>query len=232
MKLLKPTYRLSRLNFFLCTFLTIPIILYSGGWFGPLVGFVLFLPYLQYIVRPRLQDMGHSPWWASTLLVPVAILALTLVVPVAILCIIFMMSVLLSFPGIESASQGKMERIHKIAVAIGIGLVAALIMLATYGSLHRPCGEWSCSYGAEVGLKAETEVTQSAMNAMMLDRNLTTVDEHTSGPAVNIWPGTLDIYMKRTKTKYYYCWDARGNVYPRSEDPDVAENPGECPRKP
>ena len=74
---------------------------------------------------------------------------------------------------------------------------------------------------------------------MMADRNLTTVDGHTSGPAVNEWTGfptgtgvvALDLYMKKSTSMFYYCWDARGEVYPRSDDPDVAKKPRECSGK-
>ena len=82
---------------------------------------------------------------------------------------------------------------------------------------------------------------QSAIEIMMAVRSLTTVDEHTTGPAVNDWTlfptgtGIVPLgntYLRLTVSTYYYCWDARGEVYPRSDDPDVAKKPGECPRKP
>ena len=80
---------------------------------------------------------------------------------------------------------------------------------------------------------------QTAMNAMMADNNLTTVNGHTSGVAVNEWSGfptgtgvvALDAYTKKTTTAFYYCWDASGGIYPRSADPDVANKPGGCPTK-
>ena len=81
---------------------------------------------------------------------------------------------------------------------------------------------------------------QAAMATMMVDRNLTAVDEHATGPAVNDWTrfptgtGVVplgNIYVNMTISKFYYCWDARGETYPRSDDPDVAKKPGECPEK-
>ena len=101
-------------------------------------------------------------------------------------------------------------------------------------------GTRGCPDSGEVHLAAELELMQTAMNAMMADNSLTTVVEHTSGAAVNAWTALpaaaggapLAVYLKRTLTRHYYCWDARGNVYPRSDDPDVAKKPGECPQKP
>ena len=88
MNLLKPTYRLSRPRFFLCTlvyyvatvavFLIIPALEGLGGRIGPLLGFGLFLVYLHYVVRPRLKYMGHSQMWALTLLTPGLILLVSL----------------------------------------------------------------------------------------------------------------------------------------------------------
>ena len=78
------------------------------------------------------------------------------------------------------------------------------------------------------------------MIAMMFDRKLTTVDDHTTGPAVNTWNGflgpgavPLNNYLKVIPTQYYYCWDAKGNTWPRndpSKDPTrkSAEKAGEC----
>ena len=86
---------------------------------------------------------------------------------------------------------------------------------------------------------AELELVQTAMTAMMADKSLTTVDQHTSGAAVNAWPALpaaggapLAVYLKRPFTQYYYCWYARGNVYPRSYDPGVAKKPEECLQEP
>jgi len=121
-----------------------------------------------------------------------------------------------------------MKRFHKIAVTIVIGLLAAPIILYAYYVLT--LGPFPTP--KEGALYAELEAVQTAMNVMMVDRSLTSVDGHTSGPAVNEWTGTLDIYLGKSTTKYYYCWDARGEVYALSEAPDVAENPGECRQKP
>ena len=90
-------------------------------------------------------------------------------------------------------------------------------------------------------LAAEWEFIQTALVIMMVDRSINAVDEHTTGPAVNDWSlfptgtGVVPLgntYLRLTVSTYYYCWDARGEVYPRSDDPDVAEMPGECPQEP
>ena len=91
------------------------------------------------------------------------------------------------------------------------------------------------------GLAGELNTMQAAMETMMADRNLTTVDERTTGPAVNDWTafptgaGVVplgNVYVDLAKSIYYYCWNSLGEVYPRSGDADVAKEPGECPGKP
>ena len=42
----------------------------------------------------------------------------------------------------------------------------------------------------------------------------------------------LAVYLKGALTRYCYCWDALGNVYPRSDGLDVAKKPVECPQEP
>lgn len=91
------------------------------------------------------------------------------------------------------------------------------------------------------GLAGELNTMQAAMETMMVDRNLTTVDERTTGPAVNDWTafptgaGVVplgNVYVDLAKSIYYYCWNSLGEVYPRSGDADLAKEPGECPGKP
>ena len=131
-----------------------------------------------------------------------------------------------------------MKRILKI-VAIVVGILAAVIILATALSLIS-CPGLGCPDLEETPITAESALVQSAMNAMMADNGLTAIDGHTIGQAVNEWTGfptgpgaaSLDIYMKKPTTNFYYCWDRNGNLYPRSADPDDAEKPGECPQEP
>jgi hypothetical protein len=91
-------------------------------------------------------------------------------------------------------------------------------------------------------MKMETAVIGSVMQVMMVGQNVTRVDAHTTGPAVNDWtvfptgPGTIVLsdysdysdYMERNTTEFYFCWTAEGEVYPWSDDPVIASTPGEC----
>ena len=116
-----------------------------------------------------------------------------------------------------------------IIVLLGITVVGSFCTASYWPEERRDL----FTYG---GLPAERETMQSAMVAMMVDRNLTTADEHTTGPEVDDWTGfpagagvvALDIYVKRATSIFYYCWDARGEVYPRSDNPDAAKKPGQC----
>ena len=240
-----PTYRLSQMQFFMFTlawyvfvWLVGFIIAATGGsgvWFAVLLGLGLFLPYLHYIACPRLRDMGHSPWWA-----------LTLFIPLMNLCA---MVALLVFPGNRSANQGKWERIPAVAGLLAMLIIFLGTLLTTFAFLIAALTcfmetHWGCEdRGSKTAMFAETELMQSAMFAMMAEKKITTVtlnDLTNSSLGVNTWTAMpeglvatpLAGYLKEAKTKFYYCWDSNGNVYPRSEDPDDAEKPGQCPQEP
>ena len=131
-----------------------------------------------------------------------------------------------------------MKRFHKIAVTIVIGLLAAPIILYAFYVLT--LGPFPTS--KEAALAAETETMQTAMNAMMADKNINTVsanDDTTSSLGVNTWTNlpagpdaaALGGYLKKDTTKFYYCWTHSGEVYPRASHP-VGEQPGPCPAPP
>ena len=72
-------------------------------------------------------------------------------------------------------------------------------------------------------MASERETLQSAMNAMMAEKKITTVtpnDDTTRSLGVNTWTDlpegpdveALDGYLKKNRTKFYYCWDSQGNV--------------------
>ena len=132
-----------------------------------------------------------------------------------------------------------MKRVLK-RVAMVVGILAMLIILAAIALSLISCPGWGCQDSKETPLSVETYLVQDAMFAMMADKGLTALDGHTSGQAVNEWTGfptgtgaaALDTYIKKNTTVYYYCWDNNGNVYPRSDDLDDAEKPGECPQQP
>ncbi len=121
-------------------------------------------------------------------------------------------------------------------------LIVVLLVITFVGSIFT-AGYWPEEQGdfKNGALAAERDTMQTAMDSMMVYRNLTTVDAHTTGPAVNDWTafptGTgvvplVNVYVDLTTSTYYYCWDARGEVYPRSDDPDVAKEAGACPQEP
>ena len=125
-----------------------------------------------------------------------------------------------------------MKRILKI-VAIVVGILAALVILMPTWNSYNPVGPapWP-----------ETPRIQSAMDAMMQHNLLLTVsanDSTTASLGVNTWsaqptgPGATPLaplYLRLDTTESYFCWDASGLVYPRSDDPEEAKKPGECPQ--
>ena len=138
-----------------------------------------------------------------------------------------------------------MKRIRIIAAVLLAALIIFGVAILALPNILLPMvicpGGWFCSdYAAAEAFAAERDSVQIGMDIMMAERNLTAVDEHATGPAVNDWTrfptgtGVVplgNIYVNMTISKFYYCWDARGVTYPRSEDRDVAKKPGECPEK-
>jgi len=267
LNLVKPIYRLSRLQFFLYTlayYLFVLVVGFvigatggAGGWIGLLVGLVFFFLYLHYIARARLQDMGRNPWWALTILIPLVILpwwTFTALLPVTFLFVLCMVLVLLFFPGNQSANQVSPEGVPKI-VTVGAGLLAAPIILAgglvtafVFLTAISTCfvSAWGCEdYGSTAALLAETETIQTAMYAMMADKNITAVsanNDKTGSLGVNTWTGlpngpdaaALDGYLRKDTTLFYYCWDSKGHVYAQNKkdgvkaEPDDAEKQRPC----
>ena len=123
-----------------------------------------------------------------------------------------------------------------IELLVVIGIIVALAAI-TIPLVTRFTGS-----GKEGALAAETETVQTAMNAMMADTNITVVDENTSGPGIASWTAfpqggnseTLDGYLKKSTTTYFYCWEANGEVYAQNAaanapgTPDTAEAVGTC----
>ena len=102
-----------------------------------------------------------------------------------------------------------------IELLVVIGIIVALAAI-TIPLVTRFTGS-----GKEGALAAEKETVQTAMNAMMADVNITTVDAKTSGAGINTWTGVptgtnasvLSGYLKKGTTTYFYCWEANGEVY-------------------
>ena len=93
--------------------------------------------------------------------------------------------------------------------------------------------------GDEGALKAETETVQSAMNAMMADKGIVAVtanDKGTTSNGQNTWTAlpagtgaaTLDGYLKKNATKFFYCWDTKGNVYAQNKTDGVIAVPDDA----
>ncbi len=83
----------------------------------------------------------------------------------------------------------------------------------------------------EVGAMAEElDSVQSAMDIMMIDRKVVSVNTSPAS-SQNSWktfpngPGvaSLDIYLKAQDTAFYYCWDASGLIT------DQHRVPSACP---
>ncbi len=105
-----------------------------------------------------------------------------------------------------------------IELLVVIGIIVALAAITV------PLVTKFAGKGDEGALKAETETIQSAMNAMMADKGIVTVtanDKGTTSNGQNTWTAlpagtgaeTLDGYLKKNKTKFFYCWVTKGNVY-------------------
>ena len=125
-------------------------------------------------------------------------------------------------------------------VAIVVGILAALIIVsvitvcpASGGGDYRP---------PQAVLNLETEMMQSAMNAMMADKKITTVtpnDDTNNSLGVNTWrampegpdASSLYAYLIKTTTKYYYCWDSKGNVYAQNKEDGVVAEPKDAEKQ-
>ena len=95
-------------------------------------------------------------------------------------------------------------------------------------------------------MAAERETIQTAMNAMMAERDITTVAALVgpangtnafaalpTGDGAAVLYGTAgNRYLKTGVTNYYYCWTAGGEIYTRDPDPEVADDLGICSAPP
>ena len=120
-----------------------------------------------------------------------------------------------------------------IELLVVIGIIVALAAI-TVPLVTRFAGK-----GDEGALKAETETVRSAMNAMMADKGIITVtanDKGTTSNGQNTWTAlpagtgaeTLDGYLKKNKTKFFYCWDDKGNVYAQNKTDGVEAVPDDA----
>jgi len=120
-----------------------------------------------------------------------------------------------------------------IELLVVIGIIVALAAITV------PLVTKFAGKGDEGALKAETATIQSAMNAMMADKGIVTVtanDKGTTSNGQNTWTAlpagtgaeTLDGYLKKNKTKFFYCWDSNGNVYAQNKTDGVEAVPDDA----
>ena len=115
-----------------------------------------------------------------------------------------------------------------IELVVVIGIIAALTGV-TFFAVNK-----FSERGDEGALNAETELVQSAMYAMMADKKITTVTKNdntgTADDGVKAWTslpteGKLEDYLKKPNTKFYYCWDTKGNVWGLNAADNVKATP-------
>ena len=120
-----------------------------------------------------------------------------------------------------------------IELLVVVGIIVALAAITV------PLVTKFAGKGDEGALRAETETVQSAMNFMMADKEIVTVtanDKGTVSNGQNTWTGlpagtgaaTLDGYLQKTTTKFFYCWDSKGNVYAQNKTDGVLAVPDDA----
>ena len=114
-----------------------------------------------------------------------------------------------------------------------IGIIVALAAITV------PLVTKFAGKGDEGALEAETQTVQPAMDTMMADKGITTVtanDKGTTSNGQNTWTAlpagtgasTLDAYLKKNATKFFYCWDTSGNVYAQNSTDGVKAVPADA----
>ncbi len=117
-----------------------------------------------------------------------------------------------------------------IELLVVIGIIVALTAIIV------PLVTKFAGKGDEGALKAETETVQ---NAMMADKGIVAVtanDKGTTSNGQNTWTAlpagtgadTLDNYLKKNKTKFFYCWNTKGNVYAQNKTDGVIAVPDDA----
>ena len=118
-----------------------------------------------------------------------------------------------------------------IELLVVIGIIVALAAITI------PLVTRFTETGKEGALEAERQTVQTAMNAMMAEQNITTVDANETIAAVRDFtamptepsgvPAAADVYLapylKQTSTTYLFCWKANGEIYGRN---GAANTPG------
>lgn len=113
--------------------------------------------------------------------------------------------------------QGGFTLIEMIVV-VGIIAVLAAVIIPNIGRF--------IGSGESGAMVAEQESVQTAMNAMMAENAITTVDASAAAPKTNNWSalpaGTnaepLAGYLQSATTVYFYCWNASGQIVDQSRE--------------
>ena len=124
----------------------------------------------------------------------------------------------------------KDEGFTLIELLVVVGIIVALAAITV------PLVTKFAGKGDEGALEAETETVQTAMDTMMADKGITAVTANNKGTLSNgqntftalpagTGAATLDGYLKKTTTKFFYCWDAKGNVYAQNKTDGVKAVP-------
>ena len=159
----------------------------------------------------------HGVWHAATGWATVSLLAVE-----SVAVVVFVGFHILRWISCIGSVQRVIQRMAAhIVIPLGITILGAILILDSHFHFPRT--------GA---MYAETELVQTAMNAMMADQNITTVspnDDTTGSLGVNTWTNlpigpdaaALDGYLINTTTKYYFCWDSKGKVYAQNKKDGV-----------
>jgi len=127
----------------------------------------------------------------------------------------------------------KKEGFTLIELLVVIGIIVALAAITV------PLVTKFAGKGDEGALEAETQTVQTAMDTMMADKGITAVtanDKGTISTGQNTWTAlpagtgaaTLDAYLKKNATKFFYCWDIKGNVYAQNKTDGVKAVPADA----
>ena len=127
----------------------------------------------------------------------------------------------------------KDEGFTLIELLVVIGIIVALAAITV------PLVTKFAGKGDEGAMEAETQTVQTVMDTMMADKGITAVTANDLGSlsnGQNTWTAlpagtgtdTLDGYLKTTTTKFFFCWDSKGNVYAQNKTDGVKAVPADA----